>query len=712
METKLMQMTGAEPLKIDCYLNDYQKQLCDRWNDFKHQLYLIEHDHHGIMNFSDPAQYGFFVRISTALYKITEFDLIPLTGEQPELVFRQWSGNARKLAVVGDFNNWNESANASTQQEFGVHTVVIPFVKVNGKWACPIQDGSKLKIFMETHQGERLFRHPLHCYYAEYNPATTSLEPVFKTEPKFAFKAPHPNPDQTLKIYETHIGMSSPKPEINTYKNFTKDVLPLIKEKNYNAIQIMAVAEHSYYGCFGYQVTSFFAASSRYGPPQDFKELVETAHQMGIMVFLDLVHSHASKNEADGISRYDGSDFLFLAEDHPLWDSKVFNYKHPECLRYLLQNLRFWLDEFNIDGFRFDGCMSMMYWHRSAGCGYTGRYGEYFDDDSRVDVGALTYLRLAHLLFEKYNEKGRKITSIAEDVSGYPTLASPLSIGGLGFDYRFQMAAPDLWVSMMKKGFDQGLNDQEVIEIGKIRHALVNRRYQEKHIVYAECHDQSLVGDKTLLMWLLNEQIYYNMSIFQKASDRTQRGISLHKLIRLITCSLGGEGYLNFMGNEFGHPEWLDFPRPGNNWSYQLCRRQFNLEQETTRYKDLSVFDKILMSLMGKFQWSNGREYVTREDEATKLITYTRGGALFAVSFFYQNQTAVIPVQEAGKYKVILDSDESQYGGTGSNMVGQEYWAKPCNELEEWQQKQLCGLKMAIVVELRQRHALIFEKIQ
>jgi len=336
------------------------------------------------------------------VFKLTEFDKVPTSGSTPFLVYREWVGNAKSVAVAGDFNNWNKDQYVSNNQQFGVHEVRIPFENKNGKFECPIKEGQKYKIFMRTHQGAEIWRNPQHCPYALLTKEKAQYEAIFHTSKAFDFKQPHPDPKQGLRIYETHVGMSSPKPEVSTYKYFTDVILPMVKDKSYNAVQIMAIQEHSFYASFGYQVTSFFAASSRYGTPEEFKQLVEKAHELGIFVFLDLVHSHASKNENDGIANYDGSDFIFHHEDHPLWDSKVFNYKHPECLRFLMQNLRFWLDEFNIDGFRFDGCMSMMYWHRSAGVGYTGRYGEYFDEDCRVDIGAITYLRLAHLLFEEY----------------------------------------------------------------------------------------------------------------------------------------------------------------------------------------------------------------------------------------------------------------------------------------------------------------------
>lgn len=183
---------------------------------------------------------------------------------------------------------------------------------------------------METYSGEHLFRHPLHCEYALHNDKEMCLEPVFYAHNTFKFEHERPKHEQ-LRIYETHIGMSSKEEKINTFKDFRENVLPLIHSKGYNCIQIMAIQEHSYYGSFGYQVTSFFGASSRYGEPLEFKKLIDEAHRLKILVFLDLVHSHASKNEADGISRYDGSDFLFHRDDHPLWDSKVFDYSKIEC---------------------------------------------------------------------------------------------------------------------------------------------------------------------------------------------------------------------------------------------------------------------------------------------------------------------------------------------------------------------------------------------
>ena len=188
---------------------------------------------------------------------------------------------------------------------------------------------------------------------------------------RYHFKHPRPPKPQSARIYEAHVGISSPETRITTYKEFTHNVLPHIKSLGYNVIQLMAVMEHAYYASFGYQVNSFFAASSRFGTPEELKELIDVAHGMGITVLLDMVHSHASKNTEDGLNEFDGTDHLYFHEGakgkHELWDSRLFNYGHHEVLRFLLSNLRFWMDEYQFDGFRFDGVTSMLYTHHGIG---------------------------------------------------------------------------------------------------------------------------------------------------------------------------------------------------------------------------------------------------------------------------------------------------------------------------------------------------------
>lgn len=414
---------------------------------------------------------------------------------------------------------------------------------------------------------------------------------------KYIFKHRKPDRPKSLKIYESHVGIATQNFEVGTYQNFSTNILPRIVRQGYNAIQVMAVMEHAYYASFGYQVTSFYAASSRYGNPDDLKRMVDEAHRLGLYVLLDVVHSHASKNVQDGLNQFDGTNSCFFHDgprgEHSLWDSRLFNYTEYEVLRFLLSNLRWWHDEYSFDGYRFDGVTSMLYHSRGIGEGFSGDYNEYFG--LNVDTDAIVYLALANDMLHMVNPQ---IITIAEDVSGMPTLCRPVSEGGIGFDYRLAMAIPDKWIELLKEARDEDW------DIGNIVHTLTNRRWMENTVAYAESHDQALVGDKTLAFWLMDKEMYTHMSVLSDANLIIERGIALHKLIRLLTHTLGGEAYLNFMGNEFGHPEWLDFPRVGNNESFHYARRQWNLvDDQNLKYKYLNEFDRAMNIADEQYHW-------------------------------------------------------------------------------------------------------------
>lgn len=507
---------------------------------------------------------------------------------------------------------------------------------------------------------------------------------------RYTFKHPRPPKPVNLKIYEAHVGIASPEPRVASYREFTQNNLPRIKELGYNAVQLMAIQEHAYYGSFGYQITSFFAPSSRYGTPDELKELIDTAHSLGITVLLDIVHSHACKNVLDGLNMFDGTDYCYfhggVKGQHELWDSRLFNYGNYETLRFLLSNCRWWIEQYGFDGFRFDGVTSILYSHHGIGTGFSGGYHEYFGPS--VDEEGVAYLMLAN---EMVHAILPTATTIAEDVSGMPALCRPVDEGGLGFDYRLSMAVPDMWIKLLKETRDEDW------DFGNVCFTLTNRRHGEKTIAYAESHDQALVGDKTLAFWLMDKEMYTkyvelmcllafhgieaahtnplsflprapSMSDFTERTPVIERGLGMHKMIRLLTHSLGGEGYLNFIGNEFGHPEWLDFPRAENNSSFQHARRQFNLPDDPLlRYKYLYAFDSAMNNLETKVQWlvapqayisyvlqQRGqagfppfffREHTTHHDvrcfptpfslkhESDRVIAYERAGALFIFNF-------------------------------------------------------------------------------
>merc|ERR1719232_1745455 len=576
----------------------------------------------------------------------------------------EWAPAASGLHLIGDFNHWSKPGLQFRKLEYGRWELVVP----PGPDGMPgIRHGDKVKILVN---GEDRIS-PWASYVVQPPKEKQDYEGVaycqkfWNPPPNTTYRLQHPRPPRPAspRVYECHIGISSSQHRVNTYRDFTENVLPRISNLGYNTIQLMAVMEHAYYGSFGYQVTSFFAPSSRYGTPEELKALVDEAHRLGLTVLLDVVHSHASKNVEDGLNMWDASDAGYFHSgargSHPLWDSRLFDYTMWETLRFLLSNLRMWLEEFGFDGFRFDGVTSMLYHSRGLGQGFSGGYHEYFGPNT--DTDAVVYLMLANYLVEKLLQ-GQGIT-IAEDVSGMPALCRPIREGGTGFDYRLAMAVPDMWIKYLKEKSDDDWS------MGHIVHTLTNRRWGEKVVGYSESHDQALVGDKTLAFWMMDAEMYTGMSSLYPQSAVVSRGIALHKMIRLLVHGLSGEGYLNFIGNEFGHPEWLDFPRVGNGESYHYARRQWNLvDDHNLLYRCLNQFDASMNHLESEQGWlGSDPAYVSTKHEEDKVIVFERNGAVFAFNFHPNKSFAdyKIGVVVAGEYKISLGTDWKEFGGHG-----------------------------------------------
>eukprot|EP00708_Paratrimastix_pyriformis_P002266 GAFH01001008.1.p1 GENE.GAFH01001008.1~~GAFH01001008.1.p1 ORF type:complete len:502 (+),score=244.81 GAFH01001008.1:631-2136(+) len=454
--------------------------------------------------------------------------------------------------------------------------------------------------------------------------------------------------------------MSSAKGKINSYREFAEEVIPHIAQMGYTAVQIMAITEHAYYASFGYQVTNFFACASRSGTPSDLQYLVDEAHRHGLYVLMDVVHAHASKNVLDGLNMFDGTDHLYFHGGprgiHNLWDSRLFNYGSWEVMRFLLSNLRYFVEFYHFDGFRFDGVMSMIYHHHGLNCNFAGGYPEYFGPS--VDGDALAYLTLANYMLHQLYPS---IITIGEEVSCMPGLCRPTADGGIGFDYRLAMSIPDKWIELLKKTPD------EQWDMENLAFTMQNRRYKEAVVAYAESHDQALVGDKTIAFWLMDKEMYTGMSTTTPANGIIERGIALHKMIRLLTCALGGEAYLTFMGNEFGHPEWIDFPRAGNNSSFHYCRRQWGLAKDPLlRYKDLLAFERVMNNLEESYHWlPSPSAWVTLKNSGDKVLAFERGGLLFVFNFHPSRSFTDyrIGVMHPGQYRLVLDSDAEIFGG-------------------------------------------------
>lgn len=571
--------------------------------------------------------------------------------------FREYLPGAKSVSLVGDFNQWDSTKDFMKQEAFGRWAIRLP--------QAYIQHGQKYRISVRTDAGSVISRVPAWATYVAQNPESNLFDAVVWNPPNGPYKMKYPRPPRpnATVIYEAHIGMSSTEGRVSTYSEFRQQVLPRIARLGYNTIQLMAVMEHAYYGSFGYHVTSFFAPSSRFGTPDDLMELIDVAHGMGISVLMDIVHSHMSGNHLDGIASMDGTDHCYTHAGaqgrHELWDSCLFDYHKWEVIRFLLSNCRYWIQDIGFDGFRFDGITSMMYKHHGIGVGFSGDYNEYFGDRSAVDMDACIYLMLANQLIHTVNHEA---ITVAEDVSGMPLLCRPVNEGGLGFDYRLAMAIPDMLIKMLKEQRDEDWN------MGHIVHTLTNRRWNEKTIGYCESHDQSIVGDKTLAMWLMDAAIYTEMNK-ESQSVIIERGVALHKMIRMLVLTLGNNGYLTFMGNEFGHPEWVDFPREGNGWSFHWCRRQWDLPDcGYLRYTGLERFDAAIVALATSFDILCAEDqYVFLKDESLKVISYERGGFLFVFNFHQSNSLVDFPVPTRlrSSLRVVMDSDEMRFGGIG-----------------------------------------------
>ena len=571
--------------------------------------------------------------------------------------YREWAPGADEMYLTGDMVAWNRYSLKMNKLEGGVFEIFI-------KGEDTLYDGCHVQTIIRT-QDKILERIPLYIHRVLQDPTTYKWCGVISDEPEYKWKKKRFTPKKELFIYECHIGMAQDKEGLGSYTEFKDNVLPRIRDLGYNTIQIMAIMEHPYYASFGYQVSSFFAASSKFGTPNQLKELIDAAHQMGIAVLLDVVHSHAIMNTAEGINEFDGTTNQFFHEgergNHPAWGTKLFNYDKNEVIHFLLSNLRYWLEEYHFDGFRFDGVTSMIYHDHGLGVAFTD-YSKYFS--LNTDTEAITYLQLANIVIREVNPKA---ITIAEDMSAMPGMCLPIEEGGIGFDYRLAMGSPDMWIRLIKTQRD------EQWDMWQIWCELTGRRPAEKYIGYAESHDQALVGDKTIMFRLCDSKMYTDMS--KESNDITvERGMALHKMIRMITMTAGGEGYLNFMGNEFGHPEWIDFPREGNGWSYFYCRRQWRLaDDKNLKYSYLNDFDRELVSLVKENKLFPKKPNHLFIDNQKKVINYSRGGLVFAMNFHptdsYDGFWLTLPSE--GKYRVIFSTDRAEFGGYG--RIDEEY---------------------------------------
>ncbi|MFW6267581.1 MAG: alpha amylase C-terminal domain-containing protein [Marinilabiliaceae bacterium] len=636
------------PLIIkDGWLSPYKGAIEATYNKFNDLVDFINDSKEGIVNYAGNHLF---------------FGLHP---SDDGWVFREWAPNAERLYLVGDFSEWKPNEAYKLQR------------KDHGVWEIFLSDqtlkhGDYFKLFVEWNTGHG-FRIPAYANRVVQDPNTLLFSAqVWNPETSFQWNDQDFHPDfPNPLIYETHVGMAQEEGKVGTFDEFTEKILPRVRDAGYNVIQLMAIQEHPYYGSFGYHVSNFFAPSSRFGTPEELKKLVNKAHEMGLAVIMDIVHSHAVKNEEEGLARFDGTiDQYFYPGArgfHTAWDSRCFDYGKPEVMQFLLSNCRYWMEEFHFDGFRFDGVTSMLYTHHGLEKAFSG-YDDYFDGSR--DENAIVYLMLANHLIHKIKPGA---ISLAEEMSGYPGTGTPPEDGGLGFDFRLSMGIPDFWIKQIKE-----LADEEW-SMGTIFHELTQRRPEEQTISYTESHDQALVGDKTIIFRLADKEMYDKMSK-DTPSLIIDRAIALHKIIRLVTITTANGGYLNFMGNEFGHPEWIDFPREGNNWSYKYARRQWKLADDPAlKYEWLKTFDQAMLhTIKDQKTLAPWPVYLNLANEGDKILAFNRGNFLMVFNFHPSASFPDYGIPAApGKYRIILNSDRSDFGGFDRIDQQQLYFTEP-----------------------------------
>lgn len=625
-------------IQEDPWLEPHARDVYDRFQRYNRVRREIEDAEGSLLDFA-KGHYYYGIHFNT---------------EKNGWTYREWAPNAHQLFLIGDFNGWDRARHKLERNRNGDWEIFLPYEEYKDSFV----HGSKIKVHVQAGNGS-IDRIP--AYIRRVIQDTQSYDfsgQLWFPEP-FQWTDSDFDPAENIRqpiIYECHVGMAQEREGVGTYREFADGVLPRIKDGGYNAIQLMAIMEHPYYGSFGYHVSNFFAPTSRFGTPEDLKYLVDKAHSMGIATIMDIVHSHAVKNLAEGLNEFDGTDSQYFHRggrgNHEGWDSKLFDYGKWEVKKFLLSNVRYWMEEFHFNGYRFDGVTSMLYFHH--GNTSFDHYDKYFYE---VDWDAVTYLQLANALIHEFRETS---ISIAEDVSGMPGLCRKTEEGGLDFDFRLGMGIPDYWIKVLKERSDEEWNIHEMWNI------LNNRRQKEKTIAYVESHDQALVGDKTIAFWLMDKEMYFQMRV-DDPNLIIDRGIALHKMLRLLTISLGGEAYLNFIGNEFGHPEWVDFPREGNNWSYHYARRQWSLaDRGDLKYKYLASWDRAMISLVREHNILAAAEArQINMDTVNKVMIFEKGNLIFIFNFSAGNSIFGYRfwAPAGGTYRIILNSDKSEFGG-------------------------------------------------